>query len=123
MAKAYEGYNMLKGGSIDSAFIDLTGGATIKIDFGDLSSQQDIALYERNPSGSLFGKLKHFFDNGYLLGAATEGTEITITNSNLIKGHAYSIIDIVSYDDNHLLQLKNPWGRLVTFSNSIGMER
>lgn len=113
MAKAYEGYNMLKGGSIDTAFIDLTGGASVKIDFGDPCSQQDIALYERNPSGSMFGKLKRFFDDGYLLGAATEGTDTVITDCNLVKGHAYSIIDIVSYDGNHLLQLKNPWGRLV----------
>lgn len=115
MAKAYGGYNMLKGGSIDTAFIDLTGGASIRIDFTDPSSQQDIALYNFDPEESMFGKLKTFLEEGYLLGAATDGTEEVITECKIVKGHAYAILDIVSYDGHHLLQLKNPWGRIVTF--------
>jgi len=115
MAKAYGGYNSLRGGTIDSAFIDLTGGSSMRFDFTDPATEHDIALYKTNPEDSLFGKLHKFLEEGYLLGAATDGTEEKITETKIVLGHAYSILDIISYDGYHLLQLKNPWGRIVIF--------
>ncbi|MDR3548105.1 MAG: C2 family cysteine protease [Candidatus Pacebacteria bacterium] len=114
MAKAYGGYNGLRGGTIDTAYMDLTGGAAMRIDFTDPSTQHEIALYRTDPEASLFGKLKRFIDDGFLLGAATDGTEEVVTECKIVKGHAYAVLDIVSYDGQHLIQLKNPWGRIVS---------
>jgi hypothetical protein len=113
MAKAYGGYDALRGGTIDSAFMDMTGGAAIKFDFADSNTQQMIAMYQSSPQDSLFGILQNYINQGYVLGAATEGTEEVTTEFKIVRAHAYAILDIVSYDGNHLIQLKNPWGRLV----------
>lgn len=113
MAKAYGGFENLKGGTIDSAFLDLTGGAVMKYDFTDPSTQHEIAVFGSSAKQSFFGKLMHYLDSGFVLGAATDGTEEKVTENQIVTNHAYAILDIISYDGNHLLQLKNPWGRIV----------
>ena len=60
---------------------------------------------------SLWKKLKHFSEKSFLLGAGTlPKREMALSKEGLEPSHAYAITDIIEFDDNKLLKLKNPWG-------------
>ena len=62
-------------------------------------------------SGALWQKLLEFIDKGVLLGAgSTSGSDTESTQLGIVKGHAYSILDVMEIDGHQLIQLRNPWG-------------
>ena len=110
MAKAYGGYERLDGGSIDSGLMDITGGAAVRFDLEDEISGSMIA------DGSMWKILTQFAESGYLLGAASHaGSDSDTSTSGIVQGHAYAILDVIQLDGKRLIQMKNPWGEVVTY--------
>ena len=103
-AKMYGGYDKIEGGLIHIALAELTGCVpqliNIATEYGDHIDQ-------------FWNKLLAYHENGYLLGASTPNTEITeeVSQKKMVKGHAYSILDVREYKDNHLIKLRNPHGK------------
>eukprot|EP00397_Hematodinium_sp_SG-2012_P018255 GEMP01018696.1.p1 GENE.GEMP01018696.1~~GEMP01018696.1.p1 ORF type:complete len:497 (+),score=122.21 GEMP01018696.1:1004-2494(+) len=67
----------------------------------------------------LFRRMEMWDDKGYLMSCYIEdplGKMEVEKRNGLLKGHAYSILDVVQFDDPNggttirLLQLRNPWG-------------
>lgn len=58
---------------------------------------------------------------------ADESVREAVQSNGLIKGHAYTIVDMTEFETNgtlvRLLQLRNPWGKFIKFKKSyfIGM--
>jgi hypothetical protein len=65
-------------------------------------------------TGALWNELQAWFDSGFLLGAgspAGSDAEDAASRFGIVAGHAYSILAVRRVDANHLLRLRNPWGR------------
>ena len=106
MAKLYGGYDELNGGTVDTAFMDLTGGASVKFDMADDTTQRMIA------DNSLWFMLEKFASKGYLMGCGSpEGEDTEVSNLGIVQGHAYAILAVIECDRQQLIQLKNPWGK------------
>ncbi|PHT97406.1 Calpain-type cysteine protease DEK1 [Capsicum chinense] len=79
---------------------DLTGGAGEEIDMRSDEAQIDLV------SGRLWSQLLHFKQEGVLLGAGSpSGSDVHISSSGIVQGHAYSI-----------LQIRNPWANKVEWN-------
>jgi hypothetical protein len=98
-AKVTGSYALIVGGFEDVAMADLTGGIPRKI--GDINEAMDknwAMLMERRRNGDLLGA-------GSLSGSDTDKTD-----KGVVKGHAYSILDVRELEGHRLLQMRNPWG-------------
>lgn len=91
-AKLHGSYEALEGGLVQDALVDLTGGAGEEIDMRSGEAQLDLA------SGRLWSQLLRFKQEGFLLGAGSpSGSDVHISSSGIVQGHAYSILQV--WDD------------------------
>jgi calpain-15 len=113
-AKIHGHYYLLKGGTVAEALLDLTGCPTITYCFSDEVTQQEIE------KGIMWLNIKDHFDDGYLLCASTAGeerwNEVNYSESlpaGLLPGHGYTVIACKEFSGHKLLNLRNPWGKLL----------
>ncbi|XP_042008073.1 calpain-type cysteine protease DEK1-like isoform X1 [Salvia splendens] len=110
-AKLHGSYEALEGGLVQDALVDLTGGAGEEIDMRSSQSQIDLA------SGRLWSQLLRFKLEGFLLGAGSpSGSDVHISSSGIVQGHAYSILQIREVDGHKLVQIRNPWANEVEWN-------
>ncbi|GBG25013.1 Calpain [Hondaea fermentalgiana] len=131
-AKTYGSYEMLRGGHVHAALVDLTGGLTQVFQL-----KRDLELVA---SGALWKRLKRFREERLLLAAGTDedwqGPDYSRRANRgrdgsgfhhphhadhddeedlgITPGHAYAILDVVEEVDSRgrhcLLKLRDPWG-------------
>jgi calpain-15 len=107
MAKLNGSYESLVAGQTIEALATLTGYPCESIQLDD----EDVDL------SALWPKLVAMKEAGYALGASCGKSTISddrvFTARGLLPRHAYSIIDIKHVHGNQLIQLRNPWGKLL----------
>ncbi|XP_041660791.1 calpain-3b isoform X2 [Cheilinus undulatus] len=106
-AKLHGCYEALKGGNTLEAMEDFTGGVT---EFFELSESPK----------ELYKIMKKALERGSLMGCSIDvysASEMeSRTDLGLVRGHAYSIIDLAECDEVgkktkiRLMRLRNPWG-------------
>ena len=113
-AKIHGHYYLLKGGDVSEALLDLTGCPTISYIFSDEIVQKEIE------KGIMWLNIKDHFDDGYLLCASTAGDErwsevnyLDQMPAGLLPGHSYTVVSCKEFSGHKLLNLRNPWGKLV----------
>uniref|UniRef100_A0A2K6C9A3 Calpain-12 n=1 Tax=Macaca nemestrina TaxID=9545 RepID=A0A2K6C9A3_MACNE len=104
MPKLHGSYEVMRGGHMNEAFVDFTGGV------GEV-------LYLRQNSMGLFSALRHALAKESLVGAtALSDRGEYRTEEGLVKGHAYSVTGthkvFLGFTKVRLLRLRNPWGRV-----------
>lgn len=110
-AKLHGSYEALEGGLVQDALVDLTGGAGEEIDMRSSEAQIDLA------SGRLWSQLLRFKQEGFLLGAGSpSGSDVHISSSGIVQGHAYSILQVREVDGHKLVQIRNPWANEVEWN-------
>ncbi|KAI5665946.1 hypothetical protein M9H77_15799 [Catharanthus roseus] len=110
-AKLHGSYEALEGGLVQDALVDLTGGAGEEIDMRSAEAQIDLA------SGRLWSQLLRFKQEGFLLGAGSpSGSDVHISSSGIVQGHAYSILQVREVDGHKLVQIRNPWASEVEWN-------
>ncbi|XP_031284367.1 calpain-type cysteine protease DEK1 [Pistacia vera] len=110
-AKLHGSYEALEGGLVQDALVDLTGGAGEEIDMRSAQAQIDLA------SGRLWSQLLRFKQEGFLLGAGSpSGSDVHISSSGIVQGHAYSILQVREVDGHKLVQIRNPWANEVEWN-------
>nr|XP_060507016.1 calpain-12 isoform X5 [Panthera onca] len=103
-AKLHGSYEVMRGGHMNEAFVDFTGGV------GEV-------LYLRRDTPGLFSALRHALAKESLVGAtALSDRGEYRTEDGLVKGHAYSVTGTykvsLGFTKVRLLRLRNPWGRV-----------
>ncbi|CAK9135390.1 unnamed protein product [Ilex paraguariensis] len=110
-AKLHGSYEALEGGLVQDALVDLTGGAGEEIDMRCAQAQIDLA------SGRLWSQLLRFKQEGFLLGAGSpSGSDVHISSSGIVQGHAYSLLQVREVDGHRLVQIRNPWANEVEWN-------
>ncbi|CAA7410324.1 unnamed protein product [Spirodela intermedia] len=110
-AKLHGSYEALEGGLVQDALVDLTGGAGEEIDMRTGQAQIDLA------SGRLWSQLLRFKQEGFLLGAGSpSGSDVHVSSSGIVQGHAYSLLQIRDVDGHKLVQIRNPWANEVEWN-------
>ncbi|XP_057954854.1 calpain-type cysteine protease DEK1 [Malania oleifera] len=110
-AKLHGSYEALEGGLVQDALVDLTGGAGEEIDMRSTQAQIDLA------SGRLWSQLLRFKQEGFLLGAGSpSGSDVHISSSGIVQGHAYSLLQVREVDGHKLVQIRNPWANEVEWN-------
>ncbi|VFQ77346.1 unnamed protein product [Cuscuta campestris] len=110
-AKLHGSYEALEGGLVQDALVDLTGGAGEEIDMRSTEAQIDLA------SGRLWSQVLRFNQEGFLLGAGSpSGSDVHISSSGIVQGHAYSILQVREVDGYKLVQIRNPWANEVEWN-------
>jgi hypothetical protein len=98
-AKLHGSYQNISGGFEDQAMADLTGGIPNRIK----NLLQDMEVK--------WNQLKSLYEGAHLLGAGSlSGSDKDSTDDGVVKGHAYSILEVREVDSNRLLKMRNPWG-------------
>ncbi|KAG0455407.1 hypothetical protein HPP92_024699 [Vanilla planifolia] len=110
-AKLHGSYEALEGGLVQDALVDLTGGAGEEIDLRSPQAQIDLA------SGRLWSQLLYFKREGFLLGAGSpSGSDVHVSSSGIVQGHAYSVLQVREVDGYKLVQIRNPWANEVEWN-------
>ncbi|KAI4386305.1 hypothetical protein MLD38_004246 [Melastoma candidum] len=110
-AKLHGSYEALEGGLVQDALVDLTGGAGEEIDMRSAQAQIDLA------SGRLWSQLLRFKQEGFLLGAGSpSGSDVHVSSSGIVQGHAYSVLQVREVDGHKLVQVRNPWANEVEWN-------
>lgn len=110
-AKLHGSYEALEGGLVQDALVDLTGGAGEEIDMRSAQAQIDLA------SGRLWSQLLRFKQEGFLLGAGSpSGSDVHVSSSGIVQGHAYSLLQVREVDGHKLVQVRNPWANEVEWN-------
>lgn len=110
-AKLHGSYEALEGGLVQDALVDLTGGAGEEIDLRSAQAQIDLA------SGRLWSQLLRFKQEGFLLGAGSpSGSDVHVSSSGIVQGHAYSVLQVRDVDGHRLVQIRNPWANEVEWN-------
>ncbi|MBA0851502.1 hypothetical protein Goshw_020885 [Gossypium schwendimanii] len=110
-AKLHGSYEALEGGLVQDALVDLTGGAGEEIDMRSPQAQIDLA------SGRLWSQLLQFKREGFLLGAGSpSGSDVHVSSSGIVQGHAYSLLQVREVDGHKLVQIRNPWANEVEWN-------
>lgn len=101
-AKLHGSFEALEGGLVQDALVDLTGGAGEEIDMRSTEAQIDLA------SGRLWSQLLRFKQEGFLLGAGSpSGSDVHISSSGIVQGHAYSILQVMVEHTHHFIHNPN----------------
>ncbi|XP_052185448.1 calpain-type cysteine protease DEK1 [Diospyros lotus] len=112
-AKLHGSYEALEGGLVQDALVDLTGGAGEEIDMRSAQAQIDLA------SGRLWSQLLRFKQEGFLLGAGSpSGSDVHVSSSGIVQGHAYSLLQVREVDGHKLVQIRNPWANEVEWNGA-----
>ncbi|XP_006871514.1 PREDICTED: calpain-12 [Chrysochloris asiatica] len=103
-AKLHGSYEVMRGGHMNEAFVDFTGG------IGEV-------IYLRKDTPGLFFALRQALAKESLVGAtALSDRGEYLTDDGLVKGHAYSVTGVhkvsLGFTKVRLLRLRNPWGRV-----------
>ncbi|XP_037676393.1 calpain-12 [Choloepus didactylus] len=103
-AKLHGSYEVMRGGHMNEAFVDFTGGV------GEV-------LYLQRDTPGLFSALCRALAKESLVGAtALSDRGEHRTEDGLVKGHAYSVTGThkvsLGFTKVRLLRLRNPWGRV-----------
>ncbi|XP_015417911.1 PREDICTED: calpain-12 [Myotis davidii] len=103
-AKLHGSYEVMRGGHMNEAFVDFTGGV------GEV-------IYLRQDTPGLFSALRHALAKESLVGATALSNQGEYrTEDGLVKGHAYSVTGThkmsLGFTKVRLLRLRNPWGRV-----------
>ncbi|XP_062033682.1 calpain-12 [Lepus europaeus] len=103
-AKLHGSYEVMRGGHMNEAFVDFTGGV------GEV-------LYLRHGAPGLFSLLRRALAKESLVGAtALSDRGEYRTEDGLVRGHAYSVTGthklFLGFTKVRLLRLRNPWGRV-----------
>lgn len=103
-AKLHGSYEVMRGGHMNEAFVDFTGGV------GEV-------LYLRGNTPGLFSALRRALAKESLVGATALSNQGEYrTEEGLVKGHAYSVTGThkvtLGFTKVRLLRLRNPWGRV-----------
>uniref|UniRef100_G1TYB0 Calpain 12 n=1 Tax=Oryctolagus cuniculus TaxID=9986 RepID=G1TYB0_RABIT len=103
-AKIHGSYEVMRGGHMNEAFVDFTGGV------GEV-------LYLRHGAPGLFSLLRRALAKESLVGAtALSDRGEYRTEDGLVRGHAYSVTGthklFLGFTKVRLLRLRNPWGRV-----------
>jgi hypothetical protein len=102
-AKLHGSYQAIVGGWMCEGFMDLSGGLCETVTIADVKADWD--------NGTYFNKLQEWLSNGYLLGCgSTAGSDTHKSASNIVLGHAYSILRVAEHGSVKLMHLRNPWG-------------
>ncbi|GLJ45014.1 hypothetical protein SUGI_0947480 [Cryptomeria japonica] len=110
-AKLHGSYEALEGGFVQDALVDLTGGAGEEIDMRSAQAQIELA------SGKLWSQLLHFKQEGFFLGAGSpSGSDVHVSSSGIVQGHAYSLLQVREVDGHKLVQIRNPWANEVEWN-------
>ena len=72
------------------------------------------------PTDEMFEKLWTADQNGWIMGAGTDGVDESTAEGGidegggLVDGHAYSVIAVYKNDDTgaKILRIRNPWGKV-----------
>ncbi|XP_051845048.1 calpain-12 [Antechinus flavipes] len=103
-AKLHGSYEVMRGGHMNEAFVDFTGGV------GEV-------LYLQPDMTVVFPALRHALAKESLVGATALSDRGEIrTDDGLVKGHAYSVTGThkmsLGFTKVKLLRLRNPWGQV-----------
>eukprot|EP00960_Hanusia_phi_P041268 754920-Hanusia_phi.AAC.3 len=102
-------YRNLETGAMTFALKDLTGGDPHLVNLLDPQTRDECE------NGFLWQKLKLWMKQNSLCGCSfsiNKGeARYQESDGGILKGHAYSIIDLKEYRDLRFLQVRNPWGR------------
>ncbi|XP_035580792.1 calpain-12 [Zalophus californianus] len=100
-AKLHSSYEVMRGGHMNEAFVDFTGGV------GEV-------IYLRQDIPGLFSAVRRALAKESLVGATA--LVRYRTEDGLVKGHAYSVTGTykvtLGFTKVRLLRLRNPWGRV-----------
>lgn len=101
-AKLYGSYSNIEAGKVHLALADMVeGGFPEVLTLKDFSS--NLRLFN--------GKLRQLDKVQALMGAGTtEGKDTESNGEGIVKGHAYSILEVADYMGEQLIQLRNPHG-------------
>jgi len=98
-AKLHGTFASIEGGFEHLAMSDLTGGVPGTIE--DLQTDMD----------AKWDQIKLLYEGGHLLGAGSgSGSDTDISDEGIVKGHAYSILQVRTVDQFRLICMRNPWG-------------
>jgi len=112
-AKLHKTYQMLNGGSMGDAFVDISGGVCEKY---NLKAPECREMLE---NGSFWKLIKGYIKQGFLVGCSNvqkneDGEPEDGTGTNGITfNHAYGLLrveDVVASEALQLLYIRNPWG-------------
>ncbi|KAL4585413.1 hypothetical protein LXL04_010033 [Taraxacum kok-saghyz] len=110
-AKLHGFHETLEGGLVQDALVDLTGGAGEEIDMRSARVQIDLA------NRRLWSQLLRFKQGGFLLGAGNpSGSDVHISSSRIVQGHAYSLLQVREVDGHKFVQIRNQWANEVEWS-------
>ncbi|KAJ1562482.1 hypothetical protein HK096_009122 [Nowakowskiella sp. JEL0078] len=102
-AKIHGSYGAVDGGWGGEAIEDLTGGVTTSLWLRDILDTDKFWKTEL---------LKANTDRIFSVGLLSAGkSDTNLTDSELVYGHAYSILKAIEIDGIRLILLRNPWGK------------
>ncbi|KAK1330239.1 hypothetical protein QTO34_010426 [Cnephaeus nilssonii] len=104
-AKLHGSYEVMRGGHMNEAFVDFTGGVG------------EVLYLRQDTTPGLFSVLRHALAKESLVGATALSHQGEYrTEDGLVKGHAYSVTGThkmaLGFTKVRLLRLRNPWGRV-----------
>jgi hypothetical protein len=103
-AKLNGGYQNIVAGKVHYALSDLTGGQPEEIKLEALQNNPD----------ALWLKLLSYKDCNYPMGAGSPENpmgDAAVSQSGIVQGHAYSVLDVQEVTGEKVVQLKNPHGQ------------
>jgi len=104
-AKLNGSYTAIIGGHSTIAFYRLTGCFPI------LMGLEDPDTLEKIKNGQLWKQIFDWNKNGnYLCAGSKNGSDTEKNAKSIVLGHAYSILDVIDYNNVHLLKIRNTWG-------------
>uniref|UniRef100_A0A0D3BN76 Calpain catalytic domain-containing protein n=1 Tax=Brassica oleracea var. oleracea TaxID=109376 RepID=A0A0D3BN76_BRAOL len=73
--------------------------------------------YEALEGGLVQDALVDLTGEGFLLGAGSpSGSDVHVSSSGIVQGHAYSVLQVREVDGHRLVQIRNPWANEVEWN-------
>ncbi|EAX95710.1 Clan CA, family C2, calpain-like cysteine peptidase [Trichomonas vaginalis G3] len=104
-AKQNGSYSAIEGGNSHLALYRLVGG------WPEIFNLDSLEMKERINNGTLWKRILQWHqDKDYICCGSHPGSDTTKSKTNIVQGHAYSVLQAVEVKGFQLLQLRNPWG-------------